>query len=78
MAEPYDGVFQVVFHPAMRPALERWIEARGFYLFPMPISTEDDLPTYGVGIGEELARAARPAATHSGELSQSSNEGDKR
>jgi hypothetical protein len=61
MSEPYDGVFQVVFHPAMRTALERWIEGRGFYLFPMPVGDEDDLPTFGIGIGGQLLAEYRAA-----------------
>jgi hypothetical protein len=60
VSEPYDGVFQVVFHPAMRTALERWIEGRGCYLFPIP-GGEDDLPTFGIGIGGQLLDEYRAA-----------------
>jgi hypothetical protein len=50
MTEPISEEIQVVFLPALIPALEAWLHSRGLYLFKMPI--EDDLPTYGIGFND--------------------------
>lgn len=56
-----EDVIQVVVTEAVRPALERWLDSRGAFLFLMPpdAQREDDLPTYGIGIKPEVFRAMR-------------------
>jgi hypothetical protein len=57
-----DDVIQVVIHPALRPALEQWLERRGLYLAgPLPLEG-DDLPTFIVGVRDmppDLERRTR-------------------
>jgi hypothetical protein len=53
-SDPAGGVIQVVFTPALQPALGKWLVTRGLYLYPIP-ADDDDLPTYGVGISSERA-----------------------
>lgn len=52
IAEPaWDECAQVVLTATTFDWFQRILRARGLYLFPIPIN-EDDLPTYGVGIGD--------------------------
>lgn len=48
--EKHGGVIQVVMTPDMRAAFEQLLKARGMFLYRMPIESEDDLDTYGIGI----------------------------
>ncbi len=50
MSEEHGGCIQVVLTPHMRAAFEQLLEARGMYLYQMPIANPDDLDTYGIGI----------------------------
>jgi hypothetical protein len=49
-----DDVIQVVVHPVLRPALEDWLDRRGWELWRMPDFVEDDLPTYSIRPKEAL------------------------
>ena len=40
-----DEVIQVVLHPALRDAMDEWLEGKGLSLLQIP-TTEDDLPTF--------------------------------
>jgi hypothetical protein len=40
---------QVVMTPAIQGPFREWLRSRGLHLFQIPV--EDDLPTYGIGIG---------------------------
>jgi hypothetical protein len=53
----YD-VVQVGMHGALFPAFRAWIEARGLYLVPWP-TEDDELPTFGIAIGDELWKRVR-------------------
>lgn len=43
------GEIQVVMTPGIQEPFREWLASRGLHLFPIPV--EDDLPTYGIGIG---------------------------
>jgi hypothetical protein len=43
------GMIQVVMPPGIQGAFRDWLASRGLYLFQLPV--EDDLPTYGIGVG---------------------------
>lgn len=43
------GEIQVVMMTAIQGPFREWLASRGLYLFPIPV--EDDLPTYGIGVG---------------------------
>ena len=43
------GMIQVVVTPAVQEPLREWLASRGLYLYQIPV--EDDLPTYGIGVG---------------------------
>ena len=48
--EQEDGVIQVVMTSGIQETFRQWLASRGRHLFPIPVS-DDDLPTYGIGIG---------------------------
>jgi hypothetical protein len=43
--ELMDETIQVVLHPALRYAFERWLDSRGAMMVPIPTGP-DELPTY--------------------------------
>jgi hypothetical protein len=53
VADVDQGVFEVVFHPAMRDPLWEWAEAMGYEIVLFSEPTEDNLRTYLVVPGEE-------------------------
>lgn len=49
---------QVVLTEAIQPAFKRWLADHDLHLFRIPgLSDEDDLPTYGIGIGRSRPKA---------------------
>jgi hypothetical protein len=58
MGDDY-GAIQVVMPPAIQEPFREWLASRGLNLFPIPV--EDDLPTYGIGIGDALWERAQHA-----------------
>lgn len=62
-----DDVVQVVLLKPTFDWIQEQIRARGLYLFPIPIG-DDDLSTYGVGVGQRLwTRLTPPAEPGEGE-----------
>ena len=54
-----DDVAQVVLLGPTFDWFQRELRARGLYLFPIPVG-DDDLPTFGVGVGDRLMGRVTP------------------
>jgi hypothetical protein len=50
VSDRQDPEIQVVMTAGIQPAFKAWLASRGLYLFPIPVE-DDDLPTFGIGIG---------------------------
>ena len=58
-----EDVVQVVLLKPTFDWMQEELRARGLYLFPIPVAGDgDDLPTFGVGIGERLMGRVTPPA----------------
>jgi hypothetical protein len=55
-----DSVAQVVLTGVTFDWFQQQVRARGLYLFPIPVG-DDDLTTYGVGVGDVLMGRVTPA-----------------
>lgn len=56
---PVGAVVQVALLKPTFDWLQDQLRVHGLYLFPMPVG-DDELPTYGVGVGPTLWKTAQP------------------
>jgi hypothetical protein len=60
MSEDYLRQLAVVW-PEEWERIQEWYRSRGLYLFRIPDSEDGDhIPTYGIGVSDELMRAVTP------------------
>jgi hypothetical protein len=55
------GIRSLLVHPAAWEGIVRFIESRGLYVFQFPEDPDADFPSYGIGIGPEIAKEAARA-----------------